>query len=260
MLDDDQDLASPLLRRGALVRGNGQRFFLTDATLVVDLMNADSWSPILRPIAPLNDSVLRRNVDEAIEIATRHVSTDGFGPLYYLLTCPNCLAEQVLPSLAAKALPIVRRATLAVDDLDWEQAVAAARGLIGLGVGLTPSGDDFIVGLSAALVAIAHPVAGTFARGCAREADGRTTDVAWSYLDHASRAEFSSRIHRLLKVLATGSRSDVRAEVAGVMCWGATSGADCLLGVLVGLAHRTEANFPFSPHGRKGRGDRGGVP
>ena len=127
----------------------------------------------------------------------------------------------------------------ALDKGDAERAVAAAHPLIGLGPGATPSGDDLLVGLAAGLAATDHPMARSFAAGVARQAAGMTTSVAESYLFHAGRLEFSERVHvgGAGGAHRPGARS-WRAAVNAALAWGASSGADLMVGLLVGIEAR----------------------
>jgi hypothetical protein len=117
---------------------------------------------------------------------------------------------------------------------DVEVAGRVARRLVGLGPGLTPSGDDALIGLAAALHALRHS-----ARGFLHEAIGdahvRTTAVAATLLRHAAAGEFSERVQRLLAALLGDDDAAVAPAIERAMAWGATSGTDCLVGVLFGL-------------------------
>jgi hypothetical protein len=92
-----------------------------------------------------------------------------------------------------------------------------------------------LVGLSAALFATGHPAARPFASACAMVATGRTTDVAERLHRHAARGEFCERLHRLMGAILAGEPARLPAAIATALDWGATSGADGLLGVLLGL-------------------------
>jgi hypothetical protein len=120
---------------------------------------------------------------------------------------------------------------LAVRAHDASAAAKACAGLVGLGNGLTPSGDDFLVGFSAGLRLIGHPLAGAVAQSGADLAAGRTTDVAAMFHHYAARGEYSWRMHALLQRLVDGPTA---GDIAEALAWGASSGADCLLGVVCG--------------------------
>lgn len=131
---------------------------------------------------------------------------------------------------------------------DRAAGTAAMRRLVGLGPGLTPSGDDTLTGLAAALYAVGHPAA-TWLTGALDDLDARTTFVAAAMLRHAARGEVAERTHRLLAALLApggGAGDDVPAAIRATVAWGATSGSDLLVGVLLGLdaatgVRRTEA-------------------
>ena len=133
--------------------------------------------------------------------------------------------------LARERLADVTRAVAAGDG---RRAAAAARPLIGLGPGLTPSGDDALGGIEAALHALGHPVAG-FLSTALDDVGERTTDVSAALLRHAARGEFTERVHRLLAALLGDDAAAIPEAIERAVAWGASSGMDCLIGVLAGL-------------------------
>ncbi len=111
-----------------------------------------------------------------------------------------------------------------------QDLVASCSALVGLGDGLTPSGDDLLVGASAALRRAGDERAARLATAAAEMAPGHTTDIALMFHTCAARGDYSQRLHALLERLADGPR---HADVEVMLDWGASSGADCLLGVVV---------------------------
>jgi len=105
------------------------------------------------------------------------------------------------------------------------------RKLVGLGDGLTPDGDDILVGYSAALRVTGHPRAQEVAEEAAALAPGRTTDIAVMFHQHAARGEYSQRIHVLMERLIAGPTA---RDIEATLNWGASSGAATLLGALLG--------------------------
>ena len=122
----------------------------------------------------------------------------------------------------------------AIARTDRRAAAIAAKPLVGLGPGLTPSGDDALAGIEAALRALGHPVAG-FLGMALDDVTERTTVVSAALLRHASRGEFTERIHRLLVALLAEDDTQLPAAIERAIAWGATSGRDCLIGVISGL-------------------------
>lgn len=117
---------------------------------------------------------------------------------------------------------------------------AVAR-LIGAGPGLTPSGDDVLVGLLAALsrgglgcpwATAAFDHVGEIVSRHAH----RTTDISAHYLRLAARGHVGELLTDLVDSLVTGIPAEALLDrVSDVLSVGASSGADALLGVLAGL-------------------------
>lgn len=129
----------------------------------------------------------------------------------------------------------------ALSDGDHPRALAAADRLVGLGPGLTPSGDDALLGVEAALHVVGHARSGSLV-GSLADLDRRTTTVSAAMLRHAARGEAAERIHRLLAVLLAPSTAGLADTLDDAVAWGATSGADTLAGVLVALDAVTPAD------------------
>lgn len=108
----------------------------------------------------------------------------------------------------------------------------AARGgveLGGLGRGLTPAGDDFLVGVML-WSWLAHPDPPSFCSILAEAAIPRTTTLSAAWLRAAAKGQFGAPLHGLLDALV--GRGVLEIAAARVMSYGATSGADTLAGLL----------------------------
>ena len=110
--------------------------------------------------------------------------------------------------------------------------------LVGLGIGLTPSGDDYLVG---ALVALSvHPAAETVrgavasaVRGLLESADGRdrTTAVSRHFLLAACERAFHSDLAAAARAVLLGDPA-AGAAFAAAAAIGSTSGTDALFGLV----------------------------
>ncbi len=136
---------------------------------------------------------------------------------------------------AAHAETVLASVAEALVARDAGRAASAGRALVGLGVGLTPSGDDALVGLAAVLAALGDPATGAIARAWASGAADSTTTVGAALLAHAGRLEFAGPLRSAIRSILGGDEADVRRTVATALSWGATSGADTLVGVLAGI-------------------------
>jgi hypothetical protein len=108
--------------------------------------------------------------------------------------------------------------------------IAGAEALLGLGEGLTPSGDDCLVGALAVLHhvdpewrrrrAVVRPLVGA--------AQERTTAFGREFVLHALAGRFSEPVLAVLRAARPAPR---RRAVARLLALGATSGADTLSGM-----------------------------
>jgi hypothetical protein len=119
-----------------------------------------------------------------------------------------------------------------------------ACGLIGLGEGLTPAGDDCLVGALALIHRFDRPwlAAQPRIRAAVRSKTLRgTTAVAREFLLHALDGHFAESVADLVHA---DSVAGVREGAARLLAVGATSGADTLLGMGLALAAlRARATF-----------------
>lgn len=127
--------------------------------------------------------------------------------------------------------------------------------LVGLGLGLTPAGDDFIVGYLAAspLSDRARADRRLLVEALPSLARTRTTDVSARMLEAACRNEFAEPVVELVESLAR-TRNGLFRAAEDLLALGGTSGADTLAGVLFAASscHPTRQTRPRSRTGRTG--------
>lgn len=124
-------------------------------------------------------------------------------------------------------------------DLNDDSSV---RALIGLGSGLTPSGDDLLVGYLAGLRCAAKgrsnrlTFISTLGEAVIRLSH-LTNDISRTYLYHAAYGQVSSRLVSLANAICAGSNPQLVQDcVNSAMRVGHTSGMDAVTGLLLGLA------------------------
>jgi Protein of unknown function (DUF2877) len=102
--------------------------------------------------------------------------------------------------------------------------------LVGLGPGLTPSGDDFLVGALAALDALAQTNMHAALGHAVVAAADRTSPMSASFLRAAAAGHIGENLHMMVAAIVTG---DADAAVAAAARIGHTSGWDALAGAVV---------------------------
>lgn len=162
-------------------------------------------------------------------------------------TCVRVQSDDATLSLmGARVASGLDRLIHATRKRDLAAAGEACEILIGLGVGLTPSGDDVLVGVLAGLWATCH---GDSEKLQWLEGLGslivslgpRTNQVSRTYLQMAAMGEFSSSLSDLAAAICNGAPPDLVGRLSElVFQTGSTSGTDAATGLLAGLHYGTD--------------------
>lgn len=136
--------------------------------------------------------------------------------------------------------------------LDLPGAHRVLHGLIGLGHGLTPAGDDIVVGFLAGFDRVADSATQRlFCDGLRREAarlSHRTTAIGAHYLRLAAAGHFSAALERLRDaLLCEDDGTEVERALLQTLAIGATSGADAVSGLLAGISAGLPGETTFRP-------------
>ena len=231
LLDATAALDQIGLAGGMRVLGDGAAIRIPAAWLNVSLSGADPWSPAMPVVRGLSRTKRQTRAERALRLAADHAPCVGLGPLLVGMACGQAPVGSLGRAVAASLAAVIR----ALRSRSPDRAIAAAFPLVGLGPGATPSGDDLLVGLAAGLAATGDPLASPFAAGLARTVAGLTTSVSEAYLRHAGRLEFAERVQRTALAVLDGPQEELRAAITEALAWGASSGADLLVGLLVGI-------------------------
>ncbi len=149
----------------------------------------------------------------------------------------DCIGASALSKLPSVA-PLHERASAGLLALRRGDYDHAADRLLGLGVGLTPGGDDVLAGTLIALKALGCTTAASYlARAVLLRAISATSPLSAAFLRAAADGEASAQVYNALSCLITGAPPDqVIAALANI---GHTSGWEMLAGMV--LAFKTAA-------------------
>ena len=123
-----------------------------------------------------------------------------------------------------------------------EQAAATIGRLIGRGPGLTPTGDDLLVGFLAGLWVAAGEQPERLAfidwlGKAVKEAAVATNEISRTFLCHAAAGSVAEPLALLARTIAQAAPpGEVERATARALRFGHTSGADAALGLLLGMA------------------------
>jgi hypothetical protein len=217
------------LAPGAEVRSDGRRLEVDDR-FAFDFGPADVWEPPAAPlsaIAPLDAGV------QLLAAMARQRSPGGLGALLWLPA--NTLDENAFeasdPLLRAALPPVAAvRRWLAAALARVEAPPPAIDALIGLGPGLTPSGDDFLCGAMAALHYLHRADVASRLAAIVLPRLSATNLISAAYLRCASTGDASSVLFDVLDCLHAADELLLAQRLDAVDRVGHTSGWDCLAG------------------------------
>ena len=224
------DLLPLRLRPGqaAVLQDMALRIPATD--VVVNFSRAAVWKGTVAASSPA-----WHQLRDLFELVRSHAPTQGFAPALFASGNSRSPFQRAMIARIAQTLPKLARAT---ETRDARTVVAALRSLVGLGDGLTPAGDDFIVGYLAALSSRAYHERGLAAllRALAvpvAQLSRHTHAISRQMLLDALEGHFAERLTEVVRCL--GGR-EVAGAASRLMAVGHTSGADMLCGLLFGFA------------------------
>lgn len=188
--------------------------------LIINITNAELWSP--RPSWEILHARRNNILDQIISLPLTTYQSP-------ILASHAHLSWRGLPGDAGVSNSLLS----GVANADIPASLAASRKLAGLGNGLTPAGDDFIMG--AVLAAwIIHPphIARIFAKEITNTAARLTTSLSAAWLRSAGKGEAGILWHDLFGKLIATDAVQIQTSVNKILAIGETSGADALAGFI----------------------------
>lgn len=227
------------LSAGAQIHiGNG-RLLIPILDLSIHLPDSAAWEPVPEVAAySWRSTAVTTRAHLLARYLAQREQQDGLAPLVRPLLLGETTRETPLGRIA---LPLLRLLVQASREQDLTNVEKAARGLAGLGPGLTPSGDDTLGGFIGVMVLAGSQTgmdAATSKRlveAIAEAARPRTTLLSATLLAHAAHGEMAEQVGDLLMALPQEEDTAVLQAAERVLAYGACSGGDTLLGLLLGL-------------------------
>jgi hypothetical protein len=230
----------------------GQSFFAQGPFLkfgdgtVIDLSQAEEWTPsVVRPEQAEPLTVINACTRRLLEAVTKLGNAKGFGqiiPLISSLVDGNKQAISNTDPLFDKARNSILDLATACFNFDMTEVTRRGRELVGLGPGLTPSGDDFLGGLLFA----AHSLKTAYPQDFNWEEEPVTDLIDWAYtqthpISHAILRDHAfghgpEPFHDVVISLLNGQ--DLVRTMGGVtrlLGIGDSSGWDIMAGMLTGM-------------------------
>jgi hypothetical protein len=186
---------------------------------VVSFLNSAAWSGAVKPAeAPVGNRAAKALKDAIIEF-----SDDlGFAPL---------VSDSRGDRFTMRAAVVLHEASLSAPNEKIDVS-----GLIGLGIGLTPSGDDFVTGALLAEAVFADnrnsALGRILDRSLLQDALSRTVPAGRTLLFGALKEQFPEYLLEVGRAIAGHIQGgNIRSAIAAASHHGATSGIDSCAGV-----------------------------
>ena len=198
------------------------RSLLAGDWLAVSAAGARLWRP--EPIKlHSRQPALAARIAALLRAAAARIPNEGLGGAIVHRSSP--LIKRARPALAALERWL--------RDAGTAQVSPQAEALIGLGPGLTPSGDDYLGGMLVALRALGrHRRADALWAWLEPRAQSRTPAISRAHLHAAAAGEAHEALHGCLRALLDTRPAQWKRRLDRLDCVGHCSGWDALAGAL----------------------------
>jgi hypothetical protein len=205
--------------------------------LQIELMDAEVWDPIPNwsRIRSTRDKWLA-HIPSMQNMMDRRASRESFSRIVGDISSVGSREiseDSMVDVLHAHAAAPARNLCEGILTQDKERIREGAGRLAGLGGGLTPAGDDFIMGVLLGLRTIApDDISLQVSEMILSIVHPRTNSLSSAWLKSAAHGEVHETWHRLFEAMVAGSQEQLDAAVIRILNVGHTSGADALAGFL----------------------------
>jgi len=237
-LNSSEALPFEGLRTGEVIHGRAGLLQFENFPLAIQLRGAQRWKCDLRALDIDPDK-------PAVSVAWEHVWDEL--NRQQKLSGAEIVADELFhssetprPVVTLKAGQAVGELVTATRKFDLADSTAL-RALIGLGSGLTPSGDDLLTGFLAGLWCTVRGKSerARFIASLGKRIlrlSARTNDISRTYLYHAVHGQVSSLLADLAGAISRGEDPRCLSDSAkAAMQTGHSSGMDAVTGLMVGL-------------------------
>lgn len=220
---------------GDQVYAEGDRIYVGKNAAVM-LQQVHVWRSKLPPY-PEDEDILRNHVAEAQLWIEAHGKAGG---MKRSAETENPFDQEMDRLLRERSEGLLEALSKGEVSLASHYAIQ----LIGLGPGLTPSGDDFLVGLFAVMNLTNGPlfkIRHMCEQVVAASAD-RSNPISYMALKKAASGQVRESIGEFMHHMIHGSETEVISSLSRVLAIGSTSGTDIALGLVNGLKLSIERN------------------
>ncbi len=227
------------------IRVRKNQMLLEGPAVLFDLHGAQVWNKSLRTISGKDDRLLTdirwiagKVVSDAPAESLGMVLSSFFPVNVQKIKPSSSILTASLHKSFVEVIAEVRRLPLLLPGGQCNTSLAEVLcRLIGLGPGLTPSGDDFLAGIVMGLFkAGQEDEAAWLAHYFHRTARGRVTAISLAFYRALSEGLVVELYHQFLDSIGTGEYLHLERLLKQVSRFGGTSGWDTITGILFGFS------------------------
>jgi hypothetical protein len=228
---EDQKLCSIGFKTGIKAVINKDEIKMPEACISIKLTGVKVWdsSPLFLR-SKISEEILNKNIEKIRVLTLKYGQIEGIASILDGDKVANHYKDFIINS--------VKRLAKGISDFDYKEITEASKRLIGLGPGLTPAADDFLLGILASLYYMGYYFGNhlenlkKIAGFMIYDLPGRTTFISEIMLRNGTKARFSEPIRDLM--LAVIHNTSVQDECVNLLSIGGTSGSDCAAGIVFG--------------------------
>ena len=199
--------------------------------LVFHIGAAARWSPGPFPTGWTEENLIA-GLDVASKVCERFAPEEGLAR-FIQAPRPTFDPYSVCAHAASPIDALSRWLSNSDLDPDWPTQ------LLGLGPGLTPSGDDFIAGMMIALHGLGEIAkAELIWQAATTQAATSTNPISYAHLQSASAGYGSAALHNAIAMIVCGRMVEIQPAITRAASIGHTSGWDALAGAVAACRHQ----------------------
>lgn len=239
-----------------VVISNGS-MIVENRSFEISIEGANFWTPEFQmPISKENFVSINNNLKFINQQIISKNILDGAIPLFNYLPdiAGNYQTDLTMyPILVQKMYRPVSLLFKAFSSFEEDLIIAECKQLIGLGSGLTPSGDDVLTGLFGTLIiTLGLPYRDRVMELLNKilpQINGLTNDISLNYYESLSKGYFPERFSTLIsEIIFCKEPQHLQPALEKMFAWGKTSGYEIILGMNLGfLLSIQNLNNPFVP-------------
>jgi len=226
---EDHKLYSIGFKAGMKSVINKDEIKMPEVFLSIKLTGAKVWdsSPLFIR-SKISEEMLNGNIEKIRDLTLKFGEIEGVASILDGDKTANHYKDFIINS--------VKRLAKGISDFDYKEITEASKRLIGLGPGLTPAADDFLLGILASLYYVGYYFGNhlenlkKIAGFIIYDLPGRTTFISEIMLKNGMKARFSEPIRDLM--LAVIHNTSVQDKCVNLLSIGGTSGSDCAAGIV----------------------------